>query len=227
MINNNTCKKLFSCIMFIIPLLYGSNSMAEKQNPSLNSVVGKGDILAVKELVEKGTNIETRDIYNRTPLMIATRMNNVAIASYLIEKGADVNAKDIIQDTPYLYAGARGFDKILALTLAHGADLKSLNRYGGTALIPAAERGSVETVKILIDAGVNVNHINKLGWTALMEAIILGDGSRSYQQIISLLIKSGADVNIKDFSGKSPLILSENKGFVEISKLLIEAGAQR
>ncbi|WP_416238660.1 ankyrin repeat domain-containing protein, partial [Raoultella planticola] len=108
-------------------------------------------------------------------------------------------------DSPYLYAGARGLQEILALTLAHGADLNSINRYGGTALIPAAERGHVATVKTLIDAGVDVNHVNRLGWTALIEAIILGDGSQKYADIVTLLIDGGADVNLADGSGRTPL----------------------
>ncbi len=78
-------------------------------------------------------------------------------------------------------------------------------------MIPAAERGHVATVKTLIDAGVDVNHVNRLGWTALIEAIILGDGSDKYAQIVTELIKGGADVNLADGSGISPLTLAKVK----------------
>jgi ankyrin repeat protein len=144
----------------------------------------------------------------------------------LIAAGADVNAKDNIHDSAYLYAGARGHLEILKMTLAHGADLKSTNRFGGTALIPASERGHVETVRTLIKAGVDVDHVNKLGWTALLEAIILGNGGASHQQIVQLLVDAKANVNLADRDGVSPLRHARNRGFSEIAQILVNAGAR-
>jgi ankyrin repeat protein len=112
------------------------------------------------------------------------------------------------------------------MTLEHGADLKSTNRYGGTALIPASERGHVETVRTLIEAGVDVDHVNNLGWTALLEAIILGNGGRQHTQIVQLLVKAGAKVNLADRDGVTPLRHARNCGFSEIEKILVAAGAQ-
>jgi len=121
--------------------------------------------------------------------------------------------------------GARGHLDILKLTLAHGADLKSTNRYGGTALIPASERGHVETVAILIKAGVAVDHVNRLGWTALIEAVILSDGGPRHVQIVKQLVDAGADVNLADNDGVTPLQHARSRGFTAILKLLEEAGA--
>lgn len=112
------------------------------------------------------------------------------------------------------------------MTLQHGADLKSTNRYGGTALIPAAERGHVDTVKTLIAAGVNVDHVNHLGWTALLEAIMLGNGDTRYQQIVDLLIKAGANVNLADRDGVTPLAHAQARGYKTIENALLAAGAK-
>ncbi len=209
-----------------LSLLLITQVMAKSNNTDLILSAEKGDLSKVKQLVNEGADIEQRDQQLRTALMSATLANQIEVARFLIEKGADVNAKDGIQDTPYLYAGARGLQEILELTLANGADLKSLNRYGGTALIPAAERGHVTTVKTLIDAGVAVDHVNSLGWTALIEAIVLGDGSDTYVEIIQHLINGGADVNLADGSGNTPLTLAKQKGFKKIIKTLQDAGAK-
>ncbi len=142
------------------------------------------------------------------------------------EAGGDVNAKDNIEDSPYLYAGARGHLEILKMTLAHGADLKSVNRYGGTSLIPASERGHVETVRTLIEAGVDVDHVNKLHWTALLEAIILGDGGERHQRIVDLLVKAGANVNLADGDGVTPLQHARSRGFKRIEATLLAAKAR-
>jgi ankyrin repeat protein len=158
-------------------------------------------------------------------LLVAARANRIEAAKALTAAGADVNAKDAIQDSPYLYAGARGHLDILKMTLAHGADLKSTNRYGGTALIPAAERGHVETVRTLIAAGVDVDHVNNLHWTALLEAIILGDGGERHQRIVAMLVKAGADVNLADGRGVTPLQHAHAGGYKEIQTTLLAAGA--
>lgn len=211
---------------FIISSIFMANVMAKSNTEQLVSLAEKGDLASVQQLIEHGADIEQRDLRLRTPLMAATNADQIEVARYLIEKGADVNAKDGIHDSPYLFAGARGLQEILEITLSHGADVKSTNRYGGTALIPAAERGHVKAVKTLIDAGVDVDHVNNLGWTALIEAIILGDGSDKYAQIVTLLIEGGANVNLADASGITPLTLAKNKGYRNLIEILEKSGAK-
>lgn len=175
----------------------------------------------ISQLLSTGSNIEARDQSGSTALLVAARANSINAAKVLIDAGADVNAKDNIQDSAYLYSGARGHLDILNMTLAHGADLNSTNRYGGTALIPAAERGHVTTVQTLVDAGVAVDHVNNLGWTALLEAIILGDGGKQHQQIVDILLEAGADPNLADRDGITPLQHAQNRGFNQIEKSLL------
>lgn len=194
--------------------------------PSLHIAAANGDAAEVKMLLAAGADIEARDDSGATALLKATHDNRIEAARALIDAGADVNAKDNIQDSPYLYAGARGHLEILKMTLQHGADLKSTNRYGGTALIPASERGHVETVRTLIAAGVAVDHVNKLGWTALLEAIMLGDGGERHRQIVELLLKAGANVNLADGDGVTPLSHARSRGYKEIETILLAAGAR-
>jgi ankyrin repeat protein len=183
------------------------------------------DAAQIQALLSLSADVDARDEAGRTALLIATHGNRIEVARALIEAGADVNAKDLINDSPYLYAGARGHLEILKMTLAHGADLNSTNRYGGTALIPAAERGHVDTVRTLIEAGISVDHVNNLGWTALLEAIILGAGGERHLQIVELLVKAGADINLADRDGVKPLHHARSRGYREIEAILVAAGA--
>lgn len=194
-------------------------------NRELHQLAASNDAPAIRLLIAKGTDIDARDQQGRTALLVATHANNIEAARVLIDAGADVNAKDAIEDSPYLYAGARGHLEILRMTLAHGADLKSTNRYGGTALIPAAERGHVDTVRTLIEAGVDVDHINNLKWTALLEAIILGDGGPRHIAIVKLLLVAGANPSLADGDGVAPLAHARQRGFADIEKILVAAGA--
>lgn len=193
---------------------------------TLHEAAAANDAALIRKLLSEGAGIEARDGNGATALLVATHANALDAARALIEAGADVNAKDAISDSPYLYAGARGHLEILKLTLTHGADLKSTNRYGGTALIPACERGHVETVRTLIAAGVDVDHVNNLHWTALLEAVILGDGSETYQQIVGLLIDAGANLDLMDKDGVTSLEHARRAGYREIEQRLVAAGAR-
>jgi ankyrin repeat protein len=209
-------------LLMTVPLTAGE-AMSETR---LHQAAADNAAAAVSQLLAEGAKVDARNDNGTTALLVATHANAVDAARVLIEAGADVNAKDRIDDSPYLYAGARGHLEILKLTLSHGADLKSTNRYGGTALIPASERGHVETVRTLIEAGVDVDHVNNLNWTALLEAVILGNGGPRHQQIVDLLVKAGADVNLADGNGVTPLQHARSAGYREIEKILSAAGAR-
>ncbi|MGP9679462.1 ankyrin repeat domain-containing protein, partial [Halomonas sp. AOP27-A1-41] len=92
--------------------------------------------------------------------------------------------------------------------------------------IPAAERRHVETVRTLIEAGVDVDHVNNLHWTALLEAIILGDGQAHHRKIVELLVEAGANVNLADGNGVTPLQHASGANYQDIEKILIASGAR-
>lgn len=196
------------------------------QETRLHTAAANDDAAAIRDFIASGAKVDARDRSGATALLVAAHGNRINAAKTLIEAGADVNARDNIEDSPYLYAGARGHLEILKMTLAHGADLKSVNRYGGTALIPASERGHVETVRTLIEAGVAVDHVNRLGWTALLEAIILGDGGTRHRKIVQLLVEGKANVNLADRDGVTPLQHARSRGYSDIVRILVAAGAR-
>lgn len=178
------------------------------------------DVDKLSHGLDQGVPVDSRDGKGRTALLIATYANAVDAARLLIEAGADVNAKDNLKDSPYLYAGAEGRLEILKMTVAAGADLQSVNRYGGTALIPAAHHGHANVVRYLLTTGVPIDHVNYLGWTALLEAVILGDGGPTYQEIVRLLVQAGANPSIGDDQGTTALEHARSRNQHEIVGIL-------
>ena len=183
-----------------------------------------GDMAKLKRLLAAGASVRARDESGRTALLAATQHNRVEAARVLMEAGADVNAQDNQRDSAFLLAGASGHTEIVRLALRHGANLKLTNRYGGTALIPACHHGHVDTVRELLKSDIDVNHVNSLGWTALLEAIILGNGSTRYTEVVGMLLRRGANANINDRDGVSPLAHAQKRGYKDISTLLQMAG---
>lgn len=219
-------RMLLLCLLAMVTPACTATSRSDA-DAQLRDAASRGDARAVREALDAGADLEARDGQGRTALLLATHGNKVDAARELIEAGADVNAKDALQDSAYLYSGARGLDEILTLTLAHGADLRSTNRYGGTALIPAAERGHIATVRTLLRAGVAVDHVNRLHWTALLEAILLGDGGPRHVQIVQLLLDAGANPELADGDGVTPLAHARQRGYANIETVLRQHGATR
>ena len=181
---------------------------------------GRGDPAALRRLLDAGANVNERDARGRNAVLAATQGGHVEAARLLISRGADVNAQDDIRDSAFLLAGASGHAEIVRLALAAGADLKLTNRFGGTALIPACHHGHVETVRVLLGSAIDVNHVNNLGWTGLLEAVILGDGSARYVEIVRLLLSRGAKLNLADREGVTPLAHAERRGQRAVAALL-------
>jgi len=143
-----------------------------------------------------------------------------------VDAGADVDIRDNRLDNVFLYAGAEGLLDILRIANDAGADPALTNRFGGIAVIPASERGHVEVVRYLLEeSDVDVDHVNRLGWTALLEAIILSDGGPAHREIVRMLLDAGADPDLADGDGVTPLAHARSRGFDEIVALLEAADA--
>lgn len=204
-----------------------SSTQAERvAGEQLLQAARAGSIEQVRDALKQGAPVNAQDAQGNSALLLATAGNHIEIARSLLLDGADANLKNAMNDSAYLLAGAQGRLEILRMTISYGADLKSVNRYGGTALIPACERGHVESVRVLLAAGVAPDHVNRLGWTCLLEAIVLSDGGPRHQDIVRQLIAAGANLNLADKDGVTPLAHALARGQSETARLLKAAGAR-
>ncbi|HUH35369.1 MAG TPA: ankyrin repeat domain-containing protein [Moheibacter sp.] len=191
------------------------------QDKEILKAVQNNDLQAVKSALQNGAKVNTTDQDQRSLLLIATMNKNIEMAKLLLAYQADVNQQAKNMDSPFLLAGAMGQTELLQLFLENGARFDVFNRYYGSALIPACERGHVATVRLLANTpDYPIDHVNRLGWTGLMEAVVLGDGSKKYQEIVQILKDAGAKMDIPDHDGITPLQHAERRGFREIAKII-------
>ena len=191
----------------------------------LHEAAAKGDVAAIERLIAEGEKPNIQDSKSRTPLLVAAYMKQHDAARALIRLGADPNALDLHHYDIVTIAAVRNDLEMLKLALDGGASAKTVtSRYQGTALIAAAHLGHVEAVNVLIAAKAPLNHVNNLGWTALMEAIVLGRGEAKHTATVKALVEAGADVNIADRGGTTPLQHARRRGYVEMARILENAG---
>jgi ankyrin repeat protein len=81
-------------------------------------------------------------------------------------------------------------------------------------------------VRLLLTTAIDLDHVNKLGWTALLEAVILGDGGARHTEIVRMLLAAGANVNLSDHQGMTPLQHAMQRGQGAVAALLRAAGGR-
>ncbi len=193
---------------------------APEASKALLAAATGGDADAAAIALRQGADLETKDGRGRTPLILAVTSDRVDVARLLVALGADPDTQDAQRDSAWLVTGVTGSVAMLETLLPARPDLTLRNRFGGVSVIPASERGHVEYVRRVVKTGIDVNHVNDLGWTALLEAVILGDGSGRYQQIVTILLAAGADRSIADRDGITALQHARTSGQTAVARLL-------
>jgi ankyrin repeat protein len=193
----------------------------------LHEAAAKGDVAEIEKLIAAGEKPNIQDAKSRTPLHVAAYLKQHAAARALLKLGANPNALEIDRYDIVTIAAVANDLEMLKVALDGGASAKTItSRYDGTALIAAAHLGHAEAVKMLIAAKAPLNHVNNLGWTALMEAVVLGNGGANHTATLRALVEAGCDVNIADKQGATPLQHARRRGYVEMARILENAGAR-
>ena len=185
-----------------------------KAAESIVVAVELGNIEAVKQHLNDGTEVDAKGGTGRTPLHWAAIEGHKEIAELLIAEGADVNAKTNDGKTPLDEAINPFYNKTEIANLLH--------KHGGKhgTIHSAAGGGDIEAVKEFLAAGADVNVKDKRGFTPLHWASISG-----HKEAVELLIDNGADVNAMRGGGGTPLSYAASWGHEEIVELLIANGA--
>ena len=120
----------------------------------------------------------------------------------LLAAGADVDALDPGGRTALMQAAVDRTEGIALALLEAGAEVDREDRgRRWTALHFAAQSRAIGIAKALLAHGADVNHQEKFGNTPLAHAMMREQGNGP---MTALLIRSGADVTIKNTSGNSP-----------------------
>jgi ankyrin repeat protein len=198
-----------------------------KAYTGLHAAAARDDTAEIERLVRGGAAIDARDSNGRTPLHVAAFRHNGAAAAKLVMLGANANALDAQRYDIVTIAAVADDLPMLKLALELGCKAGNVTSpYDGTALIAAAHLGHDEVVRILIAAKAPLDHVNILHWTAVIESIVLGDGGKRHIATLRALVDAGANLQLADRSGATPLTLAKRSDYSEMVAILEKAGAR-
>jgi ankyrin repeat protein len=183
------------------------------------------------------TAIDLRDLeVNKTDDNGVDRPAALKLIQAILERGADVNARtkevpplrrwlmpisdiswvDFTGQTPFLRAALSADLTVMHLLLDKGAD-PNIATFGGTTPLMAAagvnwvggqtyseSKQFLQAVELCLEKGADVNAVNSMGITAVIGAV-----NRGSDDIIELLVKKGASLDVKDKQGRTPMVWAE------------------
>ena len=179
-----------------------------------------GNTEAVARLLQKGTNVNQRDLQHATALMYAAQEGHGQIVQILLQAGADVSLRSIYGSTALSLAIDRGRVGITKLLFDAGAPTEELLRKRKVPpMISAIIQNNPEQVFAILEQGVSPDKPYKGKATALMYATAL-----ERIDIVKILLNKGAKTDQIQKDGTYALFLAAWTGNLPIFELLFACG---
>lgn len=169
-----------------------------------------GNVERAVELLEDGAKVNEQDDMGCTALIYACEMHNAELVEILCDAGANLNLVDVNGQTAFIKLCLNPFyyddiDQIAMVLLAHEANVTKADANGMTPLMYAS-MGHHHIVEMILGS-LTERQINArddlYGGTALM--IACRQKGDEFTNIVNLLLKGGADVNITDNEGNTAI----------------------
>ena len=216
------------------------NSPQPDGTTPLHWAVYRVDDELVLELLELGARADVVNNYGASPLGEAVKTANAGLVEMLLEAGADANVANEDGQTALMLAARTGSVEVAELLVRHGADINAREQFREqTALMWATARDHADMARFLIaegaDLGVRavandwpnqmtneprVQYRPTGGLTPLLYGARAG-----CLGCVAAMVEAGADINLPNPDGMTPLIMALDNRHHELALYLLEQGA--
>jgi ankyrin repeat protein len=177
----------------------------------------------VNVLLEGGAEVDGRDGgHGRTALMLAAINGNFVVAQLMVEKGADVNIRAEGGTMEALGYAVRN-EVMRMINVGKGG--------GGGGQEGGEDDGEIDLMELLereVGEGGGVGD-EQCGADREKNdkdtTVDLGcEPGKEYMRIAALLLEEGADVNVQDKNGRTPLMVAAMAGHKELVRMMVGTG---
>jgi ankyrin repeat protein len=168
-----------------------------------------GQTRTVQDLIKRGVSVNTRNKFAETVLSLAARGGHADTVKLLLDSGADPNSAD-----------REGVADSMHFLLDRGDNGNLVMKDGYTPLMWAAQNGHLKVVQILLTGKADPNKVSYYTRTTALINVAPHDSG----EITKLLIAHGADVNARNYDGRTALMEAAEVGNPKSVKVLLDAG---
>jgi ankyrin repeat protein len=206
---------------------------------ALHWAVRYDEAMLVERLLKAGAKPNVANRYGVTPISLACESGSAAVVDQLLKAGVSPNATGPLGETALHTCAHTGNVDAAKALLARGAKVDAGDNWRGqTPLMWAAAQGHAAMVRVLVEAGADVNARSTVvtwerqrtaeprdkwlppgGFTALLLAARAG-----CVDCVTVLAKSGSNINEIDPESHSALVLALMNGEFDVAGALIDAG---
>uniref|UniRef100_A0A4W4F8A4 ZU5 domain-containing protein n=1 Tax=Electrophorus electricus TaxID=8005 RepID=A0A4W4F8A4_ELEEL len=209
----------------------GANPNAGGKNglTPLHVAVHHNNLDVVNLLVSKGSSPHSAARNGYTPLHIASKQNQIEVATSLLQYSASPNAESLQGVTPLHLASQEGLADMVSLLISKQANVNLGNKASELSsdlfvLFCFSEKNSPHGVSSIeklqfrfffFFEGLLLNYCSAVGYTPLHQA-----AQQGHTDIVTLLLKHGAQPNEITTNGTSALAIAKRLGYISVIDVL-------
>ena len=202
------------------------NGAGRDGTPALHWAVRVDDQELVRMLIAKGADVNAVSRNGQAPIHVAVQNRHPDMVQTLAGAGANVEKADGSGEPPLFIATRQDDADMVELLLMKGAQVAARDqRYGQTALMLAVREGHTALVRRLLKAGADINAQSLPG----------EEHRRVLPSEVPVGTSQGVGINRSGLPDrgmrypitgmKTPLLFATREGNLELTRLLVEAGA--
>ncbi|CEG50023.1 Ankyrin [Plasmopara halstedii] len=192
-----------------------------KQRKRLLDVVAKGDLADVMDAIKNAADLSVKNSLGQSLVYVAAANDFHLVLTLLLDRGANANEVALDGTSPMHVACNNNHDRSVNILLKYNArtDVVALNGYSPLHL--AAKQGHSKVVAALLSARAKCDFpVQNSATTALLLACMAG-----HSNVVEQLLDAGADPQVEDANGNTPLHFTSRDGNYRATYLLLTAGA--
>jgi tankyrase len=225
------------------PLNVNCHASDGRRSTALHLASGYNRIRVVQILLQNGADVHAKDKGGLVPLHNSSSYGHLEVSQLLIKAGANVNSADLWSFTALHEAASKSRTEVCSLLISEGADIyflnchnkspldlapkdlqeRMINEHKGINLIDACRQCDITRVKKFLTSQ-SVNFVHPFTGDSALHAVASSVFSKR-KQVLEMLIRKGAQLNIKNKDFVTPLHTATENSFYDVMDCLIKSGA--
>ena len=199
------------------------NTKGDYGETPLTLALANGNVALATRLLKAGADPKATRWNGETALMIAAGTGSVEEVKLLLDAGLDVNAAESEKgQNALMWAAAEGHPDVVDTLIQKGANVNAATKGGFTALAFATMKNDSASVRLLIKGGADPNYA--LPDKEKTKMLLVAAAYDSTQAAMALL-DGGANPNVIDRKGQTPLHIAAQAGSLDLVRKLVSKSA--